>query len=184
MMDAAISNPISTGLTFPPAAIPVADVKAELLGALPKLRAYAVSLCGRSERAEDLVQETVLRALGSIDTFEPGTNMKAWLYTILRNLFYSEYRKRRFEVEDEEGLSAAAMESRPEQEGHMYFLNLQDALDRLEPAHREALILVGAAGHSYDQAALLCGCAIGTMKSRVSRARIRLAAMLEMPAGL
>jgi RNA polymerase sigma-70 factor (ECF subfamily) len=155
------------------------------MGALPKLRAFAVSLCGRSggraERADDLVQETIVKALSNINSFVPGTNMTAWLYTILRNEFYSEYRKRRREVQDEDGIFAAKLISKPSQEGHMGFLELQDALDQLRPEHREALILVAASGHSYEDAAKLCACAIGTVKSRVNRARAKLAELLAMP---
>jgi RNA polymerase sigma-70 factor (ECF subfamily) len=149
------------------------------------LRAFAISLCGRSggriERADDLVQETVLKALANINTFMPGSNMTSWLYTILRNEFYSEYRKRRREVQDDDGYHALKIESRPDQEGHMHFLEVRDALDRLPPEQREALILVGASGHSYEDAARLCACAIGTMKSRVNRARARLVSMLTLP---
>ncbi len=172
-IDCSLTTPVS----------PIADIEGELLMALPTLRAYAISLCGRSERADDLVQETAVKALANMSSFLPGSNLMAWLYTILRNEFYSEYRKRRREVEDDEGHYAAKMECRPDQEGHMRFLDLRDALDRLAPDHRKALILVGAAGHSYDDAATLCGCAVGTMKSRVNRARGKLAELLGAPAG-
>src|SRR5262245_66226901 len=90
-----------------------------VLGSIPNLRALAISLCGNVDRADDLVQETVLRALANIDSFQPGTNMAAWLFTILRNLFRSEYRKRRREVEDVEGKYADNMKSQPDQEGRI-----------------------------------------------------------------
>jgi RNA polymerase sigma-70 factor (ECF subfamily) len=164
---------------------PVLDVRAELLRLLPKLRAFAFSLCGRSggrtERADDLVQETVMKALANIDLFTPGSNMSAWLHTILRNEFYNEFRKRRGEIQDEDGDHAAKMTSPPAQEGHMHFLDFRDALAQLRPDQREALILVGASGFSYEDAATLCSCATGTMKSRVNRARARLAALLAVP---
>lgn len=164
---------------------PAENVKTELLRAMPKLRARAVSLCGRSssrhEHADDLVQETMLKALANIHSFEPGSNMAAWLHTILRHNYYSEYRKGRREVQDENGFHAAKMESRPSQEGHMQFLELRDAMDQLRPEHREALMLVGASGLSYEDAAEICACAVGTMKSRVSRARDRLTMLLAMP---
>ena len=156
----------------------IGDVKQELLSALPHLRSCAVGLCGNAERAEDLVQETVVRALAHIGSFEPGTNMVAWLSTILRNHFYSEFRRRRREVEDDEGLYASRLQSAPTQEAHAQLLQVRDALDLLAPDHREALILVGASGLSYDDAAAHCGCPVGTMKSRVSRARGRLAGLL------
>jgi RNA polymerase sigma-70 factor (ECF subfamily) len=157
----------------------VPSVKDDLLAALPKLRAFAISLCGRGARADDLVQETLVKAWANIGSFQSGTNMIAWLYTILRNEFYSEFRKRRHE----EGRHAARLAAAPTQEGHLQFLDFRAALDRLAPDHREALILVGASGLSYEDAASLCGCAVGTMKSRVNRARARLAEFLAIQAG-
>jgi RNA polymerase sigma-70 factor, ECF subfamily len=154
------------------------SVKDDLLAAVPSLRAFAISLCGRTARAEDLVQETLMKAWANSASFQPGSNMIAWLYTILRNEYYSEFRKRRYEVGDEEGRHAARLATRPTQEGHMQFLDFRAALDRLAPDHREALILVGASGLSYEDAAKMCGCAVGTMKSRVNRARTRLGELL------
>src|ERR1700691_6398994 len=110
-------------------------VKDDLLAALPSLRAFAISLCGRTARAEDLVQETLVKAWANIGSFQPGSNMNAWLYSILRNEYYSEFRKRRDEVGDEEGRHAARLATRPTQEGHMQFLDFRTALDRLAPAH-------------------------------------------------
>jgi len=124
------------------------------------------------------VQETLLRALAHIDSFEPGTNMPAWLFTILRNLFRSEYRKRRREVEDAEGRYAETLKSHPEQTGRVEFEEFRAALEKLPQDQREALILVGASGFSYEDAATICGCAVGTIKSRVNRARSKLAALL------
>jgi RNA polymerase sigma-70 factor, ECF subfamily len=149
-----------------------------MLAAVPGLRAFAMSLCGKIDRADDLVQETLLRALTNIDSFEPGTNMSAWLFTILRNLFRSEYRKRRREVEDADGRFSASLKSQPEQPSHMEFEEFRAALAQLPPDQREALILVGASGFSYEEAAQICGSAVGTIKSRVNRARIRLAELL------
>jgi RNA polymerase sigma-70 factor (ECF subfamily) len=108
--------------------------------------------------------------------------MAGWLYKILRNEYYSELRKRRREVSDGDGRHAARLATRPTQEGHIQFLDFRGALDCLAPDHREALILVGASGRSYEEAAALCGCAVGTMKSRVNRARARLAELLSVPA--
>ena len=127
---------------------------------------------------DDLVQETLLKAWANANSFEPGSNMIAWLYTILRNEFYSEYRKRRHEIEDNEDRHANRARVSPSQEGYIYFLDVRDAFDRLTAKHREALILT-VSGFSYDEAAAACGCAVGTMKSRVSRARERLAQMLD-----
>jgi RNA polymerase sigma-70 factor, ECF subfamily len=156
------------------------SVREAVLAAVPSLRAFAISLSGNVDRADDLVQETLLRALANIDSFQPGSNMPAWLFTILRNLFRSEYRKRRREVEDADGSYAQSLKSQPEQSGHIEFQEFRQALAKLPPDQREALILVGASGFSYEEAADICGCAVGTIKSRVNRARARLADMLSI----
>ena len=154
-------------------------VRESMLAAVPGLRAFAMSLCGNIDRADDLVQETLLRALAHIDSFQPGTNMPAWLFTILRNLFRSEYRKRRREVEDADGRYAESLKSHPEQTGRVEFSEFRAALAKLPSDQREALILVGASGFSYEDAATICGCAVGTIKSRVNRARARLVRIME-----
>jgi RNA polymerase sigma-70 factor, ECF subfamily len=156
------------------------SLREAMLGVVPSLRAFAMSLCGNIDRADDLVQETLLRAIANINLFEPGTNMSAWLFTILRNLFRSEYRKRRREVEDSDGRYADSLKSHPEQHGRVEFEELRAALDQLPPDQREALILVGASGFSYEEAAAICDCAVGTIKSRVNRARTRLAEQLSI----
>jgi RNA polymerase sigma-70 factor, ECF subfamily len=156
---------------------PVRDV---MLAAVPSLRAFAISLCGNVDRADDLVQEALLRAWANLDSFEPGTNMSAWLFTILRNLFRSEYRKRRREVEDADGSYAESLTSLPDQTSHLELDEFRRALDQLPPDQRESLILVGASGFSYEEAAHICGCAVGTIKSRVNRARSRLAEILSI----
>jgi RNA polymerase sigma-70 factor (ECF subfamily) len=154
------------------------SMREAVLAAVPSLRAFAISLSGNVDRADDLVQETLLRALVNIDSFEPGTNLSAWLFTILRNLFRSEYRKRRREVEDGDGTYAESLKSQPEQEARVEFREFRAALAKLPADQREALILVGASGFSYEDAATICGCAVGTIKSRVNRARSKLAALL------
>jgi RNA polymerase sigma-70 factor (ECF subfamily) len=159
---------------------PIAQPKAQLLAALPRLRAFALSLCGHADQADDLVQETLVKAWANLGSFEPGSNMPGWLYTILRNEFYSRLRKRRHEVDDPDGLLAARLATLPAQEAHVHFQDFRAALFRLPPDQREALMLVGASGMSYEDAAALCNCAVGTMKSRVNRARNRLADMLSM----
>jgi RNA polymerase sigma-70 factor (ECF subfamily) len=154
------------------------DFKSELLGAIPALRAFAVSLAGKSGWADDLVQETLVKAWANQASFEPGSRMKAWLFTILRHEYYSEFRRHRYEVPDPEGMLAARLTTGPAQDGHVAFQEFQVALSRLAATHREALILVGASGFSYDEAAVIANCAIGTMKSRVARARDKLAQLL------
>jgi RNA polymerase sigma-70 factor (ECF subfamily) len=156
------------------------SLREAMLAVVPSLRAFAMSLCGSVDRADDLVQETLTRAIANIDSFEPGTNMSAWLFTILRNLFRSEYRKRRREVEDSDGRHAESLKSHPEQPGRLEFEELRNALARLPADQREALILVGASGFSYEEAAAICDCAVGTIKSRVNRARTRLAEQLSI----
>ena len=154
------------------------SVREAMLATVPSLRAFAISLSGNVDRADDLVQETLLRAMANIDSFQPGTNMSAWLFTILRNLFRSEYRKRRREVEDADGRYAETLKSHPEQTGRVEFEEFRAALSKLPADQREALILVGASGFSYEDAAAICGCAVGTIKSRVNRARSKLSALL------
>src|SRR5262245_61034864 len=156
------------------------SVRDAMLAAVPSLRAFAISLCGNVDRADDLVQETLLRAMANIDSFQPGTNMSAWLFTILRNLFRSEYRKRRREVEDTDGSYAESLKSHPEQHSRVEFEEFRVALAKLPPDQREALILVGASGFSYEEAAAICDCAVGTIKSRVNRARTRLSDLLSI----
>ena len=154
------------------------SVSDAMLKAVPSLRAFAISLCGNVDRADDLVQETLLRAWANLNSFEPGTNMSAWLFTILRNLFRSEYRKRRREVADGDGTYAETLKSQPEQTSRVEFEEFRTALNKLPTDQREALILVGASGFSYEEAAEICGCAVGTIKSRVNRARTRLAELM------
>ena len=153
--------------------------KRELLAALPSLRAFAISLIGRHDRADDLVQDTIMKAWAKQDHFEMGTNMKAWLFTILRNELYSQMRKSGREVQDSDGLFTESMAMHPSQYGALDLQDFKKALDQLPPDQREAIILVGAGGFAYEEAAEICGCAVGTVKSRVSRARRALLATLE-----
>jgi len=157
-----------------------ASLRDALIGEIPKLRAFAISLCGDRTQADDLVQETLVKAWDKFESFEEGTNLRAWLFTILRNTFLSERRKRWREVEDGTGSFAAALATRPEQPGHMDLADLLDALSRLPEAQRTALMLVAASGLSYEEAAKVCGCAVGTIKSRVNRGRARLAELLNV----
>jgi RNA polymerase sigma-70 factor (ECF subfamily) len=157
-----------------------AEMRALLLGAIPALRAFAFSLTYDLDRSDDLVQDTLIRAWTKADSFQRGTNLTAWLFTILRNLFYSEQRKRKREVEDAEGAHAGRLTSLPEQEVRIELQEFRAALDRLPHSQREALVLVGAQNFTYEEAAAICGVAVGTVKSRVSRARGRLVEALGM----
>ena len=153
-------------------------MKDRLVALLPNLRAFAFSLCGQHDRADDLVQETLLKAWSHLDSFQEGTNLRAWLFTILRNTFITEMRRRRREVEDANGKKADGLSVAPAQQGHIDMQDVQKALDLLPPHQREALVLVGAAGMSYEETAEITKCAVGTVKSRVNRARSRLAQLL------
>jgi RNA polymerase sigma-70 factor, ECF subfamily len=149
-----------------------------MLALIPSLRAFAFSLCGTFERADDLVQETLLKAWQNVDRFEEGTNLRAWLFTILRNTYFSELRKRRREIEDVDGKKTASLSVAPAQHDHLDMQDFHAALKLIPADQREALVLVGAAGMSYEEAAEVAQCAVGTIKSRVNRARTKLTEML------
>jgi RNA polymerase sigma-70 factor (ECF subfamily) len=150
-----------------------------LLAAMPRLRAFAISFCRNGDHADDLVQDTLLRACANIMSFTPGTNMLAWLCTIMKNHFFSECRRRRKPFESIEE-HADSVVSKPAQVAHAECNELWTALDKLEPRQREVLIMIGASGLSYDEAAKICGCPTGTIKSRVNRARAELAQLLSI----
>ncbi len=152
----------------------------DLAALVPNLRAFAKSLSGNADYADDLVQETLIKAWKNRNTFAEGSNLKAWLFTILRNTFLSDRRKRKFEVEDPDGILSAKLSTHGEQSGHMDFLDFAQAFGKLPDDQREALILIGAEGFSYEEAALMCGCAVGTIKSRVNRARNKLVEMMDL----
>lgn len=154
--------------------------KQDLLGAIPSLRAFGVSLTQNSDKADDLVQETLVKAWDKQSSFQPGTNLKAWLFTILRNEFYSQMRKRGREVQDSDGAMTARLAIHPSQHGSLDLEDFRTALEKLPEDQREAIILIGASGFSYEEAAEICGCAVGTIKSRVSRARTRLQDILKV----
>lgn len=134
-----------------------------------------MSLCADASISDDLVQETLLRAWANANLFRPGTNMSAWLRTILRNQFYTTFRRRTREVEDVDGEHAGQLAVPASQEGAVAVAGLWVALASLPWAQREALLMVGAEGFTYEEAAERLGCQAGTVKSRVSRARRRLA---------
>ena len=151
--------------------------KAELTALIPHMRAFARSLCHHAAEADDLAQEGLLKAWHGRASYQPGTNLKAWLFTIMRTQFYSDLRsmRRRRDALD----SASNDDVVPSPEHRAELMDLTAALWRLNPQYREALILVGAGGFSYEEAAELWGCAVGTMKARVSRARRQLAEAME-----
>ena len=154
------------------------ELREGLVSNIPSLRAFAYSLSGNPARADDLVQETMVKAWANFHTFQEGTNLRAWLFTILRNEFYSQMRKKGREIEDADGMIAERQAVAGNQESHIALEELKAALADLPDDQREAIILIGASGMAYEEAAEICGVAVGTMKSRVSRARKRLAEVL------
>src|SRR5690554_4442010 len=155
----------------------------ELVNHLPALRAFALSLTRESASADDLVQDTIVKAWTNIDKFQPGTNLRAWLFTILRNTFYSARRKTRREVSDTDGIHAARLATRPEHDGRLAMNDFKVAFAQLPDEQREALILVGGSGFSYEEAAQMTGVAVGTVKSRANRGRRKLAELMQMAEG-
>ena len=157
-----------------------ADPRDEIVEHLPALRAFAMSLTRNSAIADDMVQDSIEKAWVNIDRFTPGTNMRAWLFTILRNTYYSNRRKAKREVADPEGVFVAKMSEKPAHDGRLQMAEFRRAFALLPDEQREALTLVGAGGFSYEEAAEMCGCAVGTVKSRANRARKRLAGLLHL----
>lgn len=156
-----------------------ANWRDDVVALIPALRAFAWSLSHNASDADDLVQDTLIKAWTHRDKFELGTNLRAWLFTILRNTYYTAVVRKRREVRDETGKYAATLSTDATQDWSVAIRSLQTALAQLPDEHREALILVGAAGLSYEEAAEICGCALGTIKSRVNRARARLLKIMD-----
>ncbi|WP_110813020.1 RNA polymerase sigma factor [Pseudoroseicyclus aestuarii] len=154
------------------------DPRDELVEHLPAMRAFALSLTRNGAQADDLVQDTVVKAWTNFDKFKPGTNLRAWLFTILRNTFYSGRRKAQREVPDVDGVFTASLAEKPAHDGRLQMNDFLRAFAKLPDEQREALALVGASGFSYEEAADMCGVAIGTIKSRANRARVRLSELL------
>jgi RNA polymerase sigma-70 factor (ECF subfamily) len=153
-------------------------IKNDIVGLLPDLRAFSRFLCRDRESADDLVQNTILAALNKQSQFAPGTNLKGWLFTIMRNRFYSDLRTQRRRPTSIDDEAAAPLTAVDNPEATLALKELSAALWQLSPQSREALVLVGAGGFSYEEAAALCGCSVGTLKARVSRARKQLAGRL------
>lgn len=161
-----------------PSALSDKDFKAEIAAVIPHLRAFGRSLSGSRDLADDLVQETLMKAWAARDRFQAGTNMRAWTFIILRNLFLSQMRRARFKGEWDEFTAAKLLAAPASQDRQMELGDLQRALLELPQAQREALILVGAGGFAYEEAAAICKCAVGTIKSRVARGRAALETIL------
>jgi RNA polymerase sigma-70 factor (ECF subfamily) len=154
------------------------DPRDQLVEHLGPMRAFAMSLTRNSALADDMVQDALVKAWTKIDTFEEGTNLRAWLFTIVRNTYYSHHRKARREVGDPDGTFSANLAQKPDHDGRLQMRDFNTAFEQLSDEQREALVLVGAEGFSYEEAAETCGVAVGTVKSRVNRARARLAEIM------
>ncbi len=151
----------------------------QILGHLPALQKYAFALARNFHAAEDLVQDTIVKAYACIDQFQRDSNLRAWLFTILRNTFYSGLRKQKFEVSDPDGLHAATLVTLPDHDGRLALRDFLHAFAQLSPEHRKIVALVGASGYSYIAAAEQIGIPAGTAKSRLSRARSQLKDLLD-----
>ena len=171
-----------TGHAVEHVALSDADFKEQLGLVIPQLRAFGRSLSGDRDLADDLVQETLMKAWGARSRFQAGTNMRAWTFIILRNLYFSQVRRRRFRGEWDELTADRVLAAPASQDRHIELGDLQRALQTLPQSQREALILVGAGGFAYEEAAEICGVAVGTIKSRVARGRVALEAAMSDPA--
>jgi RNA polymerase sigma factor (sigma-70 family) len=166
-----------------PAAVPHAalsdeEFREQLALVIPHLRAFGRSLSGNRDTADDLVQETLLKAWAARKRFQAGTNMRAWTFIILRNLYLSQMRRSRFKGEWDDLAADRLLAAPASQDRHVELADMQRALMHLPQPQREALILVGAGGFAYEEAAEICGVAVGTIKSRVARGRVALEALL------
>jgi RNA polymerase sigma-70 factor (ECF subfamily) len=163
---------------FEPVPLPDNEFKDQLAQVIPHLRAFGRSLSGSRDLADDLVQETLLKAWAARKRFQAGTNMRAWTFIILRNLFLSQMRRARFKGDWDEITASRLLAAPASQDRHVELSDMQRALLHLPQPQREALILVGAGGFAYEEAAEICGCAVGTIKSRVARGRVALENLL------
>ena len=155
------------------------DIRHQIVALLPDLRAFARFLVRDRTVADDVVQDSIVRALGAVSQFQPGTNLKAWLFTILRNQFYEQARRRKREATALQARFEEAETADPQQVVQADIADLQQLMWRLPSTQREALLLVGAQEMSHEEAAAICGVPVGTMKARLSRARSSLAALME-----
>jgi len=154
------------------------EFKQQLALVIPHLRAFGRSLSGNRDVADDLVQETLMKAWAARKRFQAGTNMRAWTFIILRNLYLSQMRRARFKGEWDDLVADRVLAAPASQDRHVELGDMQRALLQLPQPQREALILVGAGGFAYEEAAEICGVAVGTIKSRVARGRVALEAIL------
>ena len=152
--------------------------RSEVVELIPALRAFARTFCQRPEEADDLVQETLTKALANLDKFEPGTRLKSWLFTIMRNTFCTRFKKSSRETVGLPEAVTAKLTTEASQEWSVQAEEVRRALNRLPEHHREMLVLIVMLGERYEDAAEICGCAVGTIKSRINRARNKLQEIL------
>ncbi len=172
------SNEPTSHPQAPPSASDSEEFRADIIKLVPQLRAFSRGLTGSRDRADDLVQDTLMRAIAGEHLFRPGTNLRAWLFTILRNRHLSEYRRRRYDGGGIEDVPEALVAVSGNQQSALELKEVQALLMTVPVKLREALILVSAAGLSYEEAAAVCKCAVGTIKSRVNRARAEIVALM------
>ena len=153
---------------------PGPDVRTDIAALIPALRAFARTMLPDRSDADDLVQETLLRGIANLHLFRPGTNLKSWLFTIMRNTFYTSLKVRKRERPGDVDCVASVRAVQPTQDWAVRGGEIRAALDALSPEQREVVVLVGALGVSYEDAAVICGCAVGTIKSRLNRARSKI----------
>jgi RNA polymerase sigma factor (sigma-70 family) len=154
------------------------DDRSSIVALIPALRAFARTFCRDVTEADDLVQETLTKGLANLDKFEPGTRMKSWLFTIMRNTFYTRAKARMREAPGLTDCASGQLVSQATQEWSVRSREVHEAINRLPPAKREVLVLVGVLGVSYEEAAEICHCSVGTVKSRLNRARASVLAFL------
>jgi RNA polymerase sigma-70 factor (ECF subfamily) len=157
----------------------IGRLRQDMLALLPDMRAFARFLVRDRHAADDLVQDTVVRALAALGQFQPGTNLKAWLFTILRNVFFEQSRRRRREMAALTSHLAMEEAIHPGQASASEMRELERELWKLSPILREALVLVGAQELTHEEAAAICSVPVGTMKARVSRARTELSRLMQ-----
>lgn len=169
----------NTAEIAPAPALSDEEFRSALTRIAPHLRGFARTLCGCSERADDLAQEAMLKAWSARGSYRAGTNFKAWMFTILRNQFYSETRRARFTGEYDEEMAERTLRTKGGQEESLQLADVLRALESMPESYRDALILVAIGDFSYEEISVICGIALGTVKSRICRARAMLASLID-----
>jgi RNA polymerase sigma-70 factor, ECF subfamily len=151
----------------------------QLVAMIPALRAFARGLCGWRDMADDLAQDTMVRAWSARGSFTPGTNFRAWMFMIMRNQFYTSIRKANRTTNLDPEVAERTLVQKPDQQEHIHVADVARALQKLPSSQREVLVMIGVNGVSYEEAAEIIGCAVGTIKSRVARGRKALAVLID-----